>query len=165
VTNSQITVHDQLRAWARGLYTTEAATELIIRAFNGRFATTGQPWIRPTDHGHWTDFDAIPEHLGALSGGEQRLLRIAASIGSSDPLINLGDDITGLDRSTLHLVLAAIAHTGGSHEQSGLVFDGQGREAIVRESSLQPLEARSKRSARHEHESAPGARPDDSRSL
>jgi hypothetical protein len=165
MTATRTAVDDQLRGWARGLYTTEAATELIIRAFNGRFATSDHPWIRPTSHGHWIDFDAIPEHLGALSGGEQRLLRIAASIGSSDPLINLGDEITGLDRSTLRLVLAAIAHTGGSHEQSGLVFDSQGRAAIVQEPSLQPWEARSKRSARHDHESAPGARPHDSRSL
>ena len=43
MTASRTAVDDQLRAWARGLYTTEAATELIIRAFNGRFATTGQP--------------------------------------------------------------------------------------------------------------------------
>ena len=165
MTNSPNTVHDQLRAWARGLYTTEAATELIIRAFNGRFSTTDHPWIRPTDHGHWIDFDAISDHLGALSGGEQRLLRIAASIGSSDPLINLGDEITGLDRPTLHLVLAAIAHAGGSHEQSGLAFDSHGRATIVREPSLQPWEARSKKDARQECESAPWARPCDPRSV
>jgi|GEM_PF-5391216 len=58
-----------------------------------------------------------PRHRSpALSGGEQRLLRIAASIGSDDATINLGDCLTGLDRPTLHLVLAAVAHAAGGHE-------------------------------------------------
>jgi len=36
---------DDLRAWARGMYTTEAATELLLRAFGGKFAAPGNPWI------------------------------------------------------------------------------------------------------------------------
>lgn len=59
--------------------------------------------VQPTRQ-HWIDFESIPDHLGALSGGEQRLLRIAASIGSSyAPAINLGDEVSGLDRATLRL--------------------------------------------------------------
>ena len=147
MTASRTAVDDQLRAWARGLYTTEAATALIIRAFNGRFATTGQPWIKPTDHGYWIDFDAIPDHLGAVSGGEQRLLRIAASIGSSDPLINLGDEITGLykahqrqkedsgrpmrgkrssiDRTSVSPKCARFSRRRGYSEQRGPIEEGQ----------------------------------------
>ena len=165
MTAPRTAVDDQLRAWARGLYTTEAATELLIRAHRGAFVHPSRPWIFREDDWCWIDFASIPDHLNALSGGEQRLLRIAASLGSSDPVINLGEEITGLDRPTLYLVLAAIAHAGGSHEQSGLAFDSHGRAAIIWEPSLQPWEARSKKSARHEHESAPGAGSHDSRSL
>lgn len=63
-------ITDQLRQWARGQYTTEAATELLIRAGNGAFASIGRPWIKPAEHGYWIDFVAITEHLGALSSGE-----------------------------------------------------------------------------------------------
>ena len=85
-------ITDQLRQWARGMYTTEAATELLIRARNGTFASIDRPWIKPGDHGYWIDFPAITEHLDALSGGEQRLLRIAASIGSDEATpVRLGD--------------------------------------------------------------------------
>lgn len=134
-----MTVHDQLRSWAKGMYTIEAATELLIRAFDGRFADPGYPWIQPTDHnnGYWVDFAVIGDRIDALSGGEQRLLRIAASIGSSEVMVNLSDDISGLDRPTLRLVLAAIAHAAGSHEHSDMVIDhDKGTYVIVRESSL-----------------------------
>ena len=131
-------IHDQLRAWAKGMYTTEAATELLIRAFDGRFAEPGNAWIQPTQTGYWVDFTGISGHIGALSGGEQRLLRIAASIGSSDVQVNLSDGITGLDRKTLHLVLAAIAHAGGSHEQTDVIVDVNGYASVIRESSLYP---------------------------
>lgn len=134
-----MTVDHQLRSWAKGMYTIEAATELLIRAFDGRFADPGYPWIQPADHGdsYWVDFAVIGDRIDALSGGEQRLLRIAASIGSSEVLVNLSDDISGLDRPTLRLVLAAIAHAAGSHEHSDMVIDhDKGTYAIVRESSL-----------------------------
>ena len=41
------------------MYTTEAATELLIRAGNSAFASKGRPWIKPGDHGYWIDFPAI----------------------------------------------------------------------------------------------------------
>jgi hypothetical protein len=56
---------------------------------------------------------AFPDHLGAKSGGEQRLLRIAASLGCSEVFVNLAENIIGLDLHTQRLVLAAIAHSGG----------------------------------------------------
>lgn len=47
---------EDLRRWAKGTYTTEAATELLLRAFNGRFAEPGNPWIHtPVTTGHGTD--------------------------------------------------------------------------------------------------------------
>ncbi len=36
-----------LREWARGMFTTEAATELLIGSFRGRFAAVGYPWVQP----------------------------------------------------------------------------------------------------------------------
>lgn len=132
-----MTVHDQLRAWAKGMYTVEAATELLIRAFGGRFAEPGNPWIQPTNHGYWIDFAGIGDRIGALSGGEQRLLRIAGSIGSTEAMVNLSDDLSGLDRATLRLVLAAVAHAAGSHEHSDMVVDhDKGTYVLARESSL-----------------------------
>ena len=52
--------HAQLRAWAKGIHGLEAATELLIRGFDGRFADPGCPWVHPTESGHWVDFDSIP---------------------------------------------------------------------------------------------------------
>ena len=90
--------HEQLRAWARGVYSTEAATELLIRAFNGQFAEPGWPWIHSTTREQWIDFSTIPGQIAGLSGGEQRFLRIAAAIGSTDATVNLSDCLTGTDR-------------------------------------------------------------------
>lgn len=134
-------VNEDLRAWARGMYTTEAAAELLIRVFNGRFADSQNPWIQlDDDHrdpGHWVDFASIPEHVTGFSSGEQRILRIVASIGSTEVDINLSDDLSGLDRSALRLVLAAIAHAAGSHEHSDMIIDhDNGTCVLVRQPSL-----------------------------
>jgi hypothetical protein len=128
---SSTEIHDRLRLWARGMYTTEGATELLIRAGNGTYVTIERPWIKATDRGYSVDFAAITEHLGALSGGEQRLLRIAASIGSDEATpVRLGHMLSGLDRPTLRLVLAAVAHAGGSHQHSSLKIDRDGHATI-----------------------------------
>lgn len=43
--------HAALRNWARGSHPDEAGVEFLIRAFGGRFAGAGYPWIRSGDHG------------------------------------------------------------------------------------------------------------------
>ncbi len=113
-------LNQQLRTWATGVYPVEAATELLIRT--GRARAT-DPWIKPfgaeeggPHAGHWVDFDIIPDHLHGRSGGERRLLLIAAALGSDTATVNLADALTGLDRTRLGLVLAGIAHAAGSHE-------------------------------------------------
>jgi len=54
-------INQDLRAWAKGIHTTAAAVELLIRGFGGRFAAPGNPWIQPREHiGHWVDLEAIP---------------------------------------------------------------------------------------------------------
>ncbi|MGO1850861.1 hypothetical protein [Microbacterium sp.] len=106
--------YDQLRAWARGMQPLEAATELLIRTGG---AEPHFPWILHdgTQDSPWVAFDDIPDAIGAYSGGEQRILRIAASLGSDSPVV-LGDEISGLDCDSLRLVLAAVAHASGQHE-------------------------------------------------
>lgn len=56
--------------------------------------------------------------FAALSGGETRLLRVAASLLDGTP-VDLYENLAGLDRDHITLVLAAIAHAAGSHEHSG----------------------------------------------
>lgn len=123
---------DDLRAWAKGMYTIEAATELLIRGFGGKFAAPGNPWVytssEPQGTGQvsaWIDFEAIPEEAGVLSGGERRFLLLAASLAEDVPVV-LGDLVPGLDRSNLELVLAAIAHAGGSHQHSNIKSSDDG---------------------------------------
>jgi len=124
--------HAQLQAWAKGNYGMEAATELLIRGFNGRFADPGNPWVHPTTSGHWIDFDAIPAQIGALSGGEQRFLQIAAALSDGETTVNLGRALTGLDRQHVHLVLAAVAHASGTHEQQEIAFQHDGTVTFAR---------------------------------
>ncbi|WP_104062299.1 hypothetical protein [Arthrobacter sp. 4R501] len=127
---------DDLRAWAKGVYTIEAATELLIRGFGGKFAAPGNPWVHtsnepqgPGQVNAWIDFAALPEEVGVLSGGERRFLLLAASLAEDVPVV-LRDVIPGLDRENLNLVLAAIAHAGGSHEHSDVRFNEDGSMAL-----------------------------------
>jgi len=153
-------VHEDLRAWAKGIHTSEAAVELLIRGFGGRFAAPGNPWIRPDtlmhaiyqsinqprEHiGHWADLEAIPGTTGALSSGERAYLLITASIGlggTDGPAINLSDTISALGREQLTLVLAGIAHANGSHQSSGIEIDPiTGTASITQHASLYPWPA------------------------
>jgi len=129
-----MTHEDDLRAWAKGSYTIEAATELLLRAFEGRFAAIGYPWVHAAgrspegyEENAWIDFEALGEGAksGAYSGGEGRFLQLAASIGADVPVV-LGDTLPGLDRKQLDLVLAAFAHAGGSHQHSDVSVDEEG---------------------------------------
>jgi hypothetical protein len=131
-------IAEDLRAWARGSYPIEAATELLIRAFRGRFAQPGHPWNRH-DGRYWIDFDAITDpSTAAYSGGEQRLLAIAASLGGCRR-INLGDVLASLDRSVTALVLAAVAHAAGSHQHCDVrIGPATGNTALVELDAMFP---------------------------
>lgn len=123
-------VHEALRRWAKGLYPLEAGVELLIHVFDGRFANPGHPWVQQGDDLGWWWIDVgqmTEDNYGALSGGETRLLRIAASLLDGPP-VDLSRNIAGLDREHAQLVLAAIAYASGSQEHSGpLIPDLQGR--------------------------------------
>ena len=125
---------DGLREWAKGSYGMEAAVELLVR-FNGGRLLHG-PWIEhgPDRDRYWFSADMVPNEAGVLSGGERRVLELAASL--ADPhvtRIGLGHVVTGLDRDALDLVVAAIAHAGGSHEHSRPVFGIDGTYAGTRD--------------------------------
>lgn len=113
--------HAGLRSWAKGIYPLEAGVELLIRSSGGRFAAVGWPWINRGGGPGWWWLDAEQlneDNFAALSGGEARLLRLAASLLNGEP-VDLNGNIAGLDRGHVMLVLAAIAHAAGSHEHSG----------------------------------------------
>lgn len=124
------TIAEELRSWAHGMLTLEAATELLIR---GGYAEEWRPWIAwDEDRGrHWLDLETLPDQVGGMSGGEQRFLRIAASIGAQESIV-VGDEICGLDRTHLQLVLAAVAHAAGMHEPGSIIaFDEGGIPEFV----------------------------------
>ncbi len=119
----QNATHDAVREWARGMYATEAGAELLIR--EGLVSET-RPWIkRLSDTRSAIDGEILAQEMGVWSGGEQRIVRIALSLLGYDP-VDLSEELAGLDRDELSLVLAAIAHAGGSHEHSEwVVSDGK----------------------------------------
>lgn len=137
--NPRADTAEELRTWARGSHPVEAATELLLRAFDGRFAQPGVPWIRHDHRPVWVDFDAITDQAtGVYSGGERRLLAIAATLGGNQQ-VNLNDVLPGLDRSVLTLVLATVAHAAGSHQHSAIRINADtGTVEVVELGSLYP---------------------------
>lgn len=71
------------------------------------------------------DVDELLDGTGAWSGGELRIVRIAASL-LGGPADDLSEEIPGIDRQNAALVLAAIAHANGSHEHGAITFDADG---------------------------------------
>lgn len=112
-----------LRAWAAGSHATEAAVELLIRAADGRLLEG--PWIARSSTGRiWFDTAAATE-TDYLSSGQQRILAIAASLTDEQASVVLAEVLPGLERDVVELVLAAIAHTAGTHEHADIeIIDG-----------------------------------------
>ena len=110
-----------LRAWARGIYPDQAAVELLIsHATFLRRADFTSRFISTSASGDGTglaaiDWTAAITALAAglpCSGGEQRMLRLAASLGDGIP-VNLRDALTGIDTRGIQLVVEAVLHTAG----------------------------------------------------
>jgi len=105
------------------MYSLEAGVELLIRT---QRVYENAPWVEYTSADRaYIDTSKLTEHMGAWSGGEQRVARIALSLMSGSP-VDLREELAGLDREYLSLVLAAVAHAGGSHEQSEPTFEEGG---------------------------------------
>lgn len=118
---------DQLRAWARGIYPDEAGVELLIghasflhRAdFTSRFITTpassdGTP-LAVID---WPAVIAALDGSLPCSGGENRMLRLAASLAAGIP-VSLRGALTGIDGRGTQLVVQAVLHASGHRPSSG----------------------------------------------
>jgi hypothetical protein len=115
-----VTHEDELRQWAKGSPNQEAATELLLRAFAGRYARPEQPWVN-MGVGYmslWIDFAGIPDQIPWLPDRERRVLLVAASLAENVPVV-LGEVLVGLDKDNLALVLAAIAHAGTNRVPRG----------------------------------------------
>jgi len=114
-----------LRAAAAGIHPDEAAAGLIIshRTFLHRDDFTRHvetaACISDGTPMAWIDWDAVIAALdgGRLpaSGGEKRVVRIAASLAAGH-LVSLRDAIPGLDRQSLELVTTAIRRAAGQCE-------------------------------------------------
>ena len=134
-----VDVESALLRAAVGDYSAEAAVLLLVNSGHwlpqlqaaGLIAIAldddalgGGPWAAV----QWGDLDSAVR-AGTLSGSgvQLRLLRAAASIAEGHP-VDLGDLAGGLDRWSLVLVLAALAHAAGSHEHRSAVRDADGVE-------------------------------------
>jgi len=117
-----------LRACARGVYPLEAGTGLLIDCgswlhrddFASRFITTGPSISDGVTLLASIDWEAAVTalHAGELpaSGGERRMLLLAASIAAGTP-VSLYDALPGIDRRNAALVVSAVAHAAGLPDQ------------------------------------------------
>ena len=110
-----------LRAHAQGLYCLEAAAELLIsQSWLHRADFTSQfvRIHRGTDDGQPAATVDWPAVITALrtslpcSGGEQRMLKITASLADGIP-VDLRDTLTGLDDRNVQLLITAVLHASG----------------------------------------------------
>ena len=112
-----------LRAHAAGLYPAEAGIELLIshdcflhRDDFAGFVHTATSITDGTTPMAQIDWDAAITALRAgqlpASGGERRILQLAASIAAGTP-VSLHDAIPSLDNQNLKLLITAIRHAAG----------------------------------------------------
>jgi hypothetical protein len=110
-----------LRACAAGLLPLEAGTEFLIA--NGTFLHRDDFTSRFIDHGTSggtpmaaIDWEATITALAngdlPCSGGERRILQLAASIAAGTP-VSLRDTVTGLDQDNTARLLTAIQRAAG----------------------------------------------------
>jgi hypothetical protein len=113
-----------LRAAASGIHPLEAGTSLLIDCgcwlhrddFTSQFITTATSISDGTTVLATIDWEAAITALDAgklpCSGGERRVLRLAASIASGIP-VSLYDNLPGIDQRNASLVINAIWHATG----------------------------------------------------
>ena len=133
MTTTTTTLAARLRAWAKGIYAQEAGVELLIR--QGKAIYEGAPWLSDNGELAWVDTGALLDGCGAWSGGEQRIVHLAASL-IGDERVNLAEVLSGNDRHTTALLLAAIAHASGTHEATEVQFTADGQHRLTRPGTL-----------------------------
>jgi hypothetical protein len=111
-----------LRACAAGLYPLEAGVDLLIAHawlldrgdFRDRFVHHGTSITDGiTD---MAEIDALDTGELPCSGGEGRILRLAASLASGIP-VDLSDALTGLDHRNIDRLVNAILHASGQRQR------------------------------------------------
>jgi hypothetical protein len=117
-----------LRACASGFYPAEASTELLIS--HGSFLARSD-FTSCFIHIGTSITDGIttmadidwPAAITALDtgnlpcSGEQRMLRLAASLADGIP-VDLRDALTGLDDHNINLVITAVLHASGKRQEA-----------------------------------------------
>jgi len=123
---SPIDLSTALRAHARGIYSLEAAAELLIdhrswlrrKDFTTVFISTSRGLLSDADMAH-VDWQAAITALNTegmpCSGGEGRILRLAASLADGIP-VDLRDAVTGIDADNVTLIGKAILHASGRRQ-------------------------------------------------
>ena len=116
-----MSIENAVRAWADGIYPMEAGAELLIR--HGKAIHERAPWLIELRRGDGErmvsiDTERLSAEIGVWSSGEQRVARIALSLLDQSMPVDLNASLPVLDRASMRLVLAAVAHAGGSHEHS-----------------------------------------------
>jgi hypothetical protein len=110
-----------LRNCATGIYPLEAGVALLISHgtflhrddFTAQFITRGTSGDIPMAAIDW-DAAITAQLAGELpcSGGERRILLLAASLAADTP-VGLGDTVTGIDDANISRLLTAIRHAAG----------------------------------------------------
>jgi len=115
-----------LRAWAKGLFTGEAAVELLIGhgswLYREDFLEIAVEFGQGITDGAVmaaVDWEAAVAALDAgrlpCSGGEGRILRLAASIGGG-VAVDLGSALPGLDERNIAAAARAVLHAAGRRD-------------------------------------------------
>jgi hypothetical protein len=118
---TRIPLAPALRACASGIYTAEAATGMLI-AHGTWLARDDFARFIHADHATGMaaiDWTAAVTALSAGelpgSSGEQKMLRVAASLAGQAPVV-LGDAITGLDNLNVQILVKAVLHASGQRQ-------------------------------------------------
>jgi hypothetical protein len=110
-----------LRAGASGIHSLEAGTSLLIDSgcwlgredFTTRFVTVGTDEDGPIASIDWeAAITALDAGELPCSGGERRILRLAASLAAGTP-VSMNDALPGIDDRQACLVVQAVAHASG----------------------------------------------------
>jgi hypothetical protein len=127
----------ELRNWARGRHSTEAAVELLIRARAGRFVDPSQPWLRTDNRGIvWLDAQVIRQYSQAVSSGERHILALVEALALGEPLEHVGGLMASLDPYHLVSSLPCCGIPAGGSGPTGIPQSFDNREPDPRKTRL-----------------------------
>lgn len=139
-------LHTALRAWARGIYVSEAGVELMIRSeWAERIAGAGfANWSEDRRYCH-PEVGLFLQQGGYLSGGEYRQVTMIASLlgqlvkASNDPEgvtspydAQLYECIPGVDEEFIRLFMSAVGHASGLPDRGGNPLPWPGESPFYR---------------------------------